>query len=146
MLESVNLTKTCSKPHESLLLLWPKLPTYFDDVKAIENNRQVRVNIYATLLAIFRIPKWIYVMNSADFFQYRSIRNRWFAAVAIQSEEVLNRMSLLTFFYSTMDPSVCRFGRKTITIVANMNEWVTVHKTGSREFGSQWSLWLYIFY
>ena len=30
------------------LLLWPKLPTYFDDVTTIENNRQVRVNIDAT--------------------------------------------------------------------------------------------------
>ena len=30
------------------------LPTYFDDVTAIENNRQVRMNIDATLVAIFR--------------------------------------------------------------------------------------------
>ena len=31
------------------------MPTYFDDVTTIENNRQVRVNIDATLVAIFRI-------------------------------------------------------------------------------------------
>ena len=54
MLESVNLRKTCSKLHVRLLL-WPKLPTYFDDVTIIENNRQVLVNIDATLVAIFRI-------------------------------------------------------------------------------------------
>ena len=32
-----------------------KLPTYFDDVTTIENNRQVHVNIDATLVAILRI-------------------------------------------------------------------------------------------
>ena len=46
LLESVNLRKNCSKPHERLLL-WPKLPTYFYDAKTIENNRQVCVNIDA---------------------------------------------------------------------------------------------------
>ena len=35
--------------------MWQKLPTYFDDVTTIENNRQVRVNVDATLDAIFRI-------------------------------------------------------------------------------------------
>ena len=53
LLESVNLRKICSKRHVKLLL-WPKLPTYFDDVATIENNRQVLVNIDATLVAIFR--------------------------------------------------------------------------------------------
>ena len=52
MLESVNMRKTCSKLHVRLLL-WPKLPTYFNDVTTIENNRQV--NVAATLVAIFRI-------------------------------------------------------------------------------------------
>ena len=46
LLESVNLRKTCSKLHVRLLLL-SNLPTYFDDVATIENNRQVRVNIDA---------------------------------------------------------------------------------------------------
>ena len=46
--------KSCSKLHIRLLL-WPKLPTYFDDVMTMENNQQVRVNIDATLVAIFRI-------------------------------------------------------------------------------------------
>ena len=54
LLESVNLWKTCSKLHIRLLL-WPKLPTYFDGVTTIENNRQVRVNVGVTLVAIFRI-------------------------------------------------------------------------------------------
>ena len=40
-----------------MLLLWPKVPTFFDDVTTIEINRQVRVNIDATLVAIFRIEK-----------------------------------------------------------------------------------------
>ena len=40
------------------LLLWPKLPTYFDDVTKMEHNRQVRVNIDATLVAIFHIAKY----------------------------------------------------------------------------------------
>ena len=31
------------------------MPTNFDDVTTIENNRQVRVNVGATLVAIFRI-------------------------------------------------------------------------------------------
>ena len=48
--------ENCSKPHVRLLL-WPKLPTYFDDVTTIENNQQVRVNIDATLFAIVRIVK-----------------------------------------------------------------------------------------
>ena len=55
-MESINLRKTCSKLHVSLLLL-PKLPTYFDDVTTIENNWQVCVNVDATLLAIFRIDR-----------------------------------------------------------------------------------------
>ena len=46
--------KSCSKLHIRLLL-WPKLPTYFDDVTTIENNQQVRVNVDVTLVAIFRI-------------------------------------------------------------------------------------------
>ena len=54
VLESVNLRKNCSKFYERLLLR-PKLPTYFDDVTTIENNRQVRVNVDVTLVAIFRI-------------------------------------------------------------------------------------------
>ena len=53
LLESVNLRKTCSKLHVRLLL-WSKLPTYFDDVKTMENNGQVSVNVDATLVAIFR--------------------------------------------------------------------------------------------
>ena len=40
-----------------MLLLRSKLPTYFNDVTTIENNRQVRVNIDATLVAIFRIKQ-----------------------------------------------------------------------------------------
>ena len=56
LLESVNHRKTCSKIHVSLLL-WPKLPTYFDDVTTIENNRQVWVNVDARLVAIFCIMK-----------------------------------------------------------------------------------------
>ena len=56
VLESVNLRKNCSKLHERLLLR-PKLPTYFDDVTTIENNRQVRVNVDVTLVAIFRIAR-----------------------------------------------------------------------------------------
>ena len=63
LLESLNLRKTCSKLHVKLLL-WPKLPTYFDDITTIENNRQVRVNIDATLVAIFRIMWLDYVMHS----------------------------------------------------------------------------------
>ena len=54
LLESVNLRKNCSKLHERLLLR-PKLHTYFDDVTTFENNRQVRVNVDVTLVAIFRI-------------------------------------------------------------------------------------------
>ena len=54
LLESVNLRKTCSKLHVRLLL-WSKLPIYFDDVRTMENNRQVRVNIDATLVTIFCI-------------------------------------------------------------------------------------------
>ena len=34
---------------------WSKLPTYFDDITTIENNPQVRMNIDATLVAIFCI-------------------------------------------------------------------------------------------
>ena len=59
LLEPVNLRKTCSKLHVRLLP-WPKLPTYSDDVTTIESNRQVRVNIDATLVAIFRIGCWIF--------------------------------------------------------------------------------------
>ena len=54
---SVNLRKTCSKLHVRFLL-WPKFPTYFDDVTTIENNRQVSLNIDATfiyIVAIFHI-------------------------------------------------------------------------------------------
>ena len=54
--------KTCSKLHVRLLL-WPKLPTYFDDVTTIENNGQVCVNIDATLVAIFGIGENIHVYN-----------------------------------------------------------------------------------
>ena len=54
LLESVNLRKTCSKLLVKLLL-WPKLPTCFDDVTTIENNRQVHVKIDSTLVAIFCI-------------------------------------------------------------------------------------------
>ena len=62
LVDSINPRKTCSKLHERLFLR-PKLPTYFDDVTTIENNRQVRVNVDATLVAIFRITyvKWKYV-------------------------------------------------------------------------------------
>ena len=35
LLESVNIRKTCSKLHVRLIL-WSKLPTYFDDVTTIE--------------------------------------------------------------------------------------------------------------
>ena len=49
-----NLLKTSCQVH-GRLFLWSKLPTYFDDVTTIENNRQVRVNIDVTLVAIFRI-------------------------------------------------------------------------------------------
>ena len=35
------------------------LPTYFDDVTTIENNRQVRVKIDAMLVAILRIGSQI---------------------------------------------------------------------------------------
>ena len=43
--------------------MWPKLPTYFDDVTTIKNNRQVGVNIDATLVAIFRIPNKVYMVR-----------------------------------------------------------------------------------
>ena len=54
LLDSVNPSKTCSKLHGRLFLR-SKLPTYFDDVMTIENNRQLRVNIDVTLVAILRI-------------------------------------------------------------------------------------------
>ena len=50
--------ETCSKRHERLFLR-PKLSTYFDDITTIENNRQVRVDVDATLVAIFRIRGWL---------------------------------------------------------------------------------------
>ena len=37
------------------------LPTYFDVVTTIENNRQVRVNIDVTLVAIFRIDIYNFI-------------------------------------------------------------------------------------
>ena len=52
-----NLLKTSFK-------IVPVLPTYFDDVTTIENNRQVRVNIDARLVAKFRIVNaCIYMCN-----------------------------------------------------------------------------------
>ena len=61
-----NLLKTSFK-----LLLWPKLLTYFDDVTPIENNRQVGVNIDATLVAMFHI---ISVVNVLTINKIRKIR------------------------------------------------------------------------
>ena len=40
-----------------MLLLWSKLPTYFDDITTMENSRQVHLKIDATLAAIFRIVR-----------------------------------------------------------------------------------------
>ena len=37
---------------------WQLLPTFCDDVTTIESNRQVRVNVGATLVAILHIIKW----------------------------------------------------------------------------------------
>ena len=65
LLDSVNPRKTCSKRH-GRLFLWSKLPTYFDDVTTIENNRKVRVNIDVTLVAIFRILENIWFKTYFD--------------------------------------------------------------------------------
>ena len=71
LLDSVYPNKTCSKLHVRLLLS-PKLPTYFDDITTIQNNRQVRVNIDATLVAILRIDSQ-HVLYFSDSVRPRSI-------------------------------------------------------------------------
>ena len=67
---TVNLRKNLLKTSctNVRLLLWPKLPTYFDDVMTIENNRQVRVNVDATLVAIFRM-RW-HIRSKGFFFHH----------------------------------------------------------------------------
>ena len=54
----IHLLKTSCK-----VALWSKLLTYFDDVTAMENNRQVRVNIDSTLIAIFHISSLIFIFS-----------------------------------------------------------------------------------
>ena len=56
LLKSKNLRKICTKSHIRFLL-WPKGPTYYDDVATIENKRHVRVNIAidTTLVTMFSI-------------------------------------------------------------------------------------------
>ena len=69
-MEYVNLRENLHKTSSKLLL---QLPTYFDDVTTIENNRQVRVNIDVTLVAIFRITSWDH-----DLFRLMEVVNFYF--------------------------------------------------------------------